>query len=233
MGYLIHTILHFLVGVSISYILFNKDFLSKKKRSIVFLFGGLSAVSPDVTKFFGEFFGHSIFSVPLFGLLFTIVFRIFIKDFSFAKTWIVFSITVLIGHIFIDYIGNGVAFLFPFAKREFDFHIIASVDFIIIITLLISVVIGFFNKKGKAIILIGTIIICLCFGFLSISKVQLEHTLKSKYDANKIELLLTYPSFRKIGTWNFQVRTNEMWVNGYSSIYKPEIHIEREREVGS
>ncbi len=233
MGYLIHTILHFLVGVSISYILFNKNFLPKKKRSIMFLFGGVSAVSPDITKFFGDLFGHSIFSVPLFGLLFTIVFRIFIKDFSFAKTWVIFSITVLIGHIFIDYIGNGVAFLFPFVRSEFDFHIIAIVDFIIIVTLLISVIIGFFNKKGKAIILIGTIIICLYFGFLSISKVQLEHTLKSKYDANKIEFLLTYPSFSKFGAWNFQVRTNEVWINGYSSIYKPEIHIDSEREVGS
>ncbi|MBP3951780.1 metal-dependent hydrolase [Bacillus suaedae] len=233
MGYLLHTALHFLVGVSISYLLFNKDFLSKKKRSIVFLFGGVSAVSPDVTKFFGDLFGHSIFSVPLFGLLFTIIFRIFIKDFSFVKTWFIFSITVLIGHIFIDYIGNGVAFLFPFVKSEFDFHIIASVDFIITTTLLISVIIGFLNKKGKAIILMGTIIICLYFGFLSISKVQLEHTLKSKYDANKIELLLTYPSFGKMGSWDFQVRTKEVWVNGYSSIYKPKIHIDSEREVDS
>ncbi|OIJ20712.1 hypothetical protein BKP45_08710 [Anaerobacillus alkalidiazotrophicus] len=231
MEYLLHTILHFLVGVSITYILFNKDFLSKKKRTILFLFGGLSAVSPDVTKFFGDLFGHSIISVPLFGLLFALSFRKLIKDFSFLKTWITFSTTVLIGHIFIDYIGNGVAFLYPFKKNEFDFHIISSIDLIIIITLLLSVIICFFNRKGKTVILIGTIIICSYFSILSISKVQLERTLKSKYDVQEVTLLLTYPS--KFGWWAFQIRTDEVWVNGYSPIYNTKVHIESEREIGS
>ncbi|WP_202081290.1 metal-dependent hydrolase [Caldalkalibacillus salinus] len=233
MEYLIHTILHFLVGVSMSYILFNKDVLSKKKRSIMFLFGGAAAVSPDITKFFGDLFGHAIFSVPLFGLLFTVAFRIFIKDFSFVKTFITFSITVLMGHIFIDYIGNGVAFLFPFVKREFDFHIIASVDFVMIITLLISVIIGLFHHKGRVMILTGSILICLYLGLLSTSKVQLEHTLKNKYGAEEVQLLLTYPSHSQWGRWNFQVRTDEVWVNGYSPIHKTDINFESEREVRS
>lgn len=231
MSALIHTVLHFLVGVSLSYILFNEDFVSKRKRSIVFLFGGGCAVSPDVTKFFGDLYGHSVFLVPLFGLLFTIIFRLIMKDFSFAKTWVIFSITVLFGHIFIDFLGNGVAFLFPFIESEFDFHIIASVDLVITIILFTSVTMGLLYKKGKSIILVGALVILLYCGFLSISKLQLERTLEDRYNANNIEFLLTYPEFNEFGSWGFQVKTNEVWVEGFSSIYKPQIHIKREREV--
>ncbi|KAB8138084.1 hypothetical protein F9U64_06460 [Gracilibacillus oryzae] len=91
---------------------------------------------------------------------------------------------------------------------------------------------GFFSKKGRAIILTGTIIICSYLAVLAISKFQLEYSLKSEYDENKIELLQTYPSERHgFAMWDFHVRTKEIWVNGYSPMYNTELHIETERKV--
>ncbi|MYL34287.1 hypothetical protein GLW05_11830 [Pontibacillus yanchengensis] len=233
MGDLVHVLLHFLVGASISYLLFNKDFVSISKRLTVYLFGGIVAVSPDIPKFFGYLFGHSIFYVLLMGLCFTPVFRIVNKDFSFWKTWIIFSITVLIGHIYIDYIGNGIALLFPIVKKDFNFHIIPSLDLMIITTLFTTLIIGLFHNKSKGIILLGALIISLYFCLLTASKIQLEHTLREKFNNYEIELLLTYPNSNDFGEWSFQVRTNEFWVRGSSSIYKSGIRIKSERDADS
>ncbi|KAB8138083.1 hypothetical protein F9U64_06455 [Gracilibacillus oryzae] len=90
MGHLLPTLLHFLMGVCICFLLFNQEIRSKKKRFIIFLFGGTCAIAPDIPKYFGDFFGHSILAVPLFGLLFSAVFYIFIKEFSLLKTWLIF-----------------------------------------------------------------------------------------------------------------------------------------------
>jgi hypothetical protein len=229
MGFLIHTLLHFLVGASLFYLICNKDFKSKRNRIVLVLFGGVTGVLPDATKFFGDLFGHSILSVPLFGLVLTIVFRVFLKDVSFKKAWFAFSITVLFGHLFIDYIGNGIAVLYPFIQKEFDFHIVKSDDNMIIFTLLVAIIVGMFYKKGRWIILSGILVVSLYLGVLAFSKIQLEQALRNKYQDDNITLLLTYPRFDN--QWGFMVRTDKVWVNGYSPMLSTEIHIEEQNKV--
>jgi hypothetical protein len=226
MGYLIHTLLHFLVGASLFYVICNKDYKTKWKRVVLFLFGGAAGVFPDVTKFFGDIFGHSILLAPLIGLLSAIGYRLLLKDISLKKLWFAFSITVLFGHLFIDYIGNGVAFLYPFVQKEFDFHIVRSSDNIIIFTLLLAFVTGIFYQKGKWIVLSGLVAVSLYLGVLSFSKIQLQQTLKNEYQGDNITLLITYPRYDN--QWAFQVRTNEASIIGYAPIFGNEFYIERE-----
>ncbi|MEQ6376353.1 hypothetical protein RZN25_05870 [Bacillaceae bacterium S4-13-56] len=201
-----------------------------RRRGLILFFGGISAISPDVTKFFGDILGHSIWLAPVFGLLFSIGFRYFQKDISFFKSWGIFSLTVLVGHIFIDYIGNGVAFLYPIIHKEYSLSVITRTDEFILYTLLIVVLIGLFYRKGKIIILTGIIIISLYLGGLTVSKFNLEQALKKQYEDDDINLLLSYRSHNFL-EWNFMVRTDKIWVSGYSPILNQEIRIGSEREV--
>ncbi|WP_158738752.1 metal-dependent hydrolase [Alteribacillus sp. YIM 98480] len=230
MGYIIHTLLHFLVGASISFILINEDDRTKSKRFVIMFFGGAAAISPDVTKFFGDLLGHSIWFVFVFGLLFAILFRWLTKDISFKKLWSIFSLTVFVGHILIDYIGNGVAFLYPFAKEEFEFHIVHSMDAVIIFVLLFALSVGIFNSKGKRFILTGVLVVTLYLAGLVVSKIQLEQALENQYQRENINILLTYPGESPL-QWSFQVRTDEVWYSGYSPVLNQEIFIETKRIV--
>lgn len=230
MGYLIHEVFHFLVGGSLVYILSIKHGETIGRRALILFFGGISAISPDVTKFFGDLLGHSIWLVPVFGLLFSIGFQFFQKDISFFKSWGVFSLSVLVGHIFIDYIGNGVAFLYPVTTKEYSFSIITRTDEFVLYTLLVVVLIGLLYRKGKMIILTGIIIISLYLGGLTVSKFQLEQALREQFGEEGINLLETFRS-HDFFEWNFMVRSDKVWVRGYSTFLGQEIHIESEREV--
>lgn len=230
MGYIIHETLHFFVGASLAYVMCNKDFESTGKRALILCFGGIAAISPDITKIFGDILGHSVLLVPVYGLLFTISFRVFVKDLHFLKAWFIFSLTVLIGHIFIDYVGNGVSFLLPLTQEEFSFSVIRRNDEFVLYTLLVAVLIGLFYRKGKLVFLTGIIIVSLYLGGLSVSKIQLEQALNKQYQSDNVNLLITFPSNSYL-EWKFMVRTDKVWVNGYSHILNSEIYIEDERKV--
>ncbi|QUW23621.1 metal-dependent hydrolase [Sporosarcina sp. Marseille-Q4063] len=228
MGYWIHTLLHFVVGGSIIYLLCNKDFESKMKRCVLILFGGLAGISPDFTKYFGDILGHSVLSAPVFGLLFGIGYFAMQKEISFMKAWFMFTLTVLIGHLFIDYIGNGVALFYPMIQKEFGFSIVGSNDSFILFTLLITIIIGIFYRKGKLVVLTGILVVSLYLGGLSFSKIQLQQTLEKQYENDNINLLLTFPSHRFLN-WEFMVKTDKSNISGYSPILGGEIKVYREK----
>ncbi|MGD6831223.1 metal-dependent hydrolase [Sutcliffiella halmapala] len=225
MGYIVHSILHLSVGACITYVLLNKHYNSMAKRSLVLFIGGFAGISPDITKFLGELYGHSLLSVPIIGLLIMLITRKLFLGISVIKLWIVLSFSVL-SHIFIDYIGNGVALLYPFVTKEYGFHIIHDELFLYILS--IASIIAIFYRKGKLVILSSLLIVALYLGILSYSKIQLHQTLKSKYQEHEITLLSIYPRWDK--RWEFMIRTDEQSIIGSASIFGRDIQIERERE---
>lgn len=225
MGYIVHSFLHLSVGACITYLLLNKHYNSKAKRTLVLIIGGFAGISPDITKFIGDLYGHSLLSVPIFGLLIMLITRKLLLEISVIKLWIVLSFSVL-SHIFIDYIGNGVAILYPFVTKEYDFHIIQDELFLYILS--IASIIAIFYRKGKLVILSSLIIVALYLGTLAYSKIQLYQTLKSKYEEDEITLLSVYPRWDK--RWEFMIRTDEQSIIGSASILRRDIQIERERE---
>ncbi|MBO8157207.1 MAG: metal-dependent hydrolase [Bacillaceae bacterium] len=230
MGYISGGIFHFLVGASLAYVMFNKD-PSIRKRIFILCLGGMAGISPDITKLFGDILGHSIFFAPVFGLLFAFVLRTFLKeDFLFLKAWLVFSLTVLFGHIMIDYIGNGVALFYPFIKGEYSFSIMMSYSYFVMVTLFIGILAGIFYRRGRLFILASIILISLYFGGLSVSKMILEETLKKQYQSDNINLIITFPN--GYSEWKFMVRTDKVWVSGHSPILSSEIYIDEEKKVG-
>ncbi|MCP3027109.1 metal-dependent hydrolase [Halobacillus sp. A5] len=226
----IHGMLHFLIGAAVVSLLLYGKCGSRRELVIVFLFGGIAGVFPDVTKLFGDLYGHSLMSAPLMGLSVALGFRILMRKVPFLQAWGAFAAAVIIGHIFIDLIGNGVAPFYPFEKSEYDFHIISRLDVVMLLTLLATAVV-FFITCRRAIVLSGVMIICIYLGILSVSKVQLEQLLHTEYSENDIELLITYPRSGAWGGWDFQLRTDETWINGHSPVLGRDVHIESERDV--
>lgn len=144
MDYLLHSILHILVGLCIGYFFLSKDVESNRDQIFVLTISGIASIAPDITKFFGDLYGHSIWFVPVFGLLMALVSRWFFKKIDWVKLWIVFSVVIFIGHLLIDFIGNGLALYYPSTMKEFRFHIIRSVDYFILTLLFITITLSFF-----------------------------------------------------------------------------------------
>ncbi|ENH95851.1 transmembrane protein [Gracilibacillus halophilus YIM-C55.5] len=112
--------------------------------------------------------------------------RLLIKD----KTnnifvWMKFLVIILVGHILIDFLGNGVRlvrFFYPFMKEAFLFHIINKFNVLFILFLLVSLFITLFNSKKRRWGSIFLLIIFIYFGALTASKLQLEYSLQEKYN---------------------------------------------------
>ena len=189
MGHIIHEILHFSVGACITYLLLNKYNNSMPKVILILLTGGIAGITPDITKFFGDLYGHSLFLVPILGLVIMLITRKLFLEISVVKLWLVLSFSVL-SHIFIDFIGNGVALFYPFITKEYDFHIIQDELFLYILS--VATIIAVFYRKGKLVILSSLLIVALYLGVLTYSKIQLQQTLKSEYIEDDITLLLVY-----------------------------------------
>lgn len=226
LGHIIHGILHFSVGACVTYVLLNKYSNSMAKVTLVLLIGGIAGITPDVTKFFGDLYGHSLFLVLILGLVIMLITRKLFLEISVVKLWLVLSFSVL-SHIFIDFIGNGVALFYPFITKEYDFHIIQDGLFLYILSIATIIAI-FYRKGGKLVILSSLLIVALYLGALTYSKIQLQQTLYSEYKEDDITLLLVYPSrdFR----WEFIIRTNKHSITGSSPILGTDIQIERENE---
>lgn len=67
-GHIIHVFLHFVVGASFAYLFCGKAAASTVNRKVLFIFGGAAAISPDISKLYGDLLGHSIWLVPVIGL---------------------------------------------------------------------------------------------------------------------------------------------------------------------
>lgn len=225
LGHIIHEILHFSVGACITYVLLYKYYNSMAKVILILFIGGIAGITPDITKFFGDLYGHSLFLVLLLGLIIMLITRKLFLDIPVVKLWLVLSFSVL-SHVFIDYIGNGVALFYPFITKEYDFHIIQDDLFLYILS--IATIIAIFYRKGKLVILSSLLIVALYLGGLTYSKIQLQQTLKSKYKEDDITLLLVYPRWDY--RWEFIIRTNKHSISGSSPIFGTDIQIERENE---
>ncbi|HEX7065412.1 MAG TPA: metal-dependent hydrolase [Bacillales bacterium] len=216
-------LMHVLAGANISYLICSVK-RKFKKRILLLCMGGLAGISPDITKYFGDLFGHSVWAVPIFGLLIALIAKLFIKDTSLKKLWLAFSLSVLFGHIFIDLISNGIALFYPWLRGEIGFHIIGKLDVIIFFIMMVTITIVIVSySKGKVSAIIGMLLIATYIGVLTYSKIQLYQTLIDQYEKDKIKIIATYPS--KVFMWDFQVETSRYFIRGNAPIFSDSIDI--------
>jgi hypothetical protein len=223
---LLHSLIHLAAGASTAYVLSRKVPASILKRCWLLLIGALAGLFPDFTKFFGDIFFHSVFLMPVAGLICAFVYRIFRKDISFKQQWLIFSICVCT-HLFIDYIGNGVAFLYPIIEHEYELSIVQRDDVIILCPLMLALIIGIWFRNGKRMVWAGVIISVLYIGALAGFKMKLENALEQRYKMEHVQSLTTYPNeFRR--EWRFMLTTDQTAVFGRSNLLATDIQIDEQ-----
>ncbi|RKL65077.1 hypothetical protein CR203_22685 [Salipaludibacillus neizhouensis] len=219
---------HLLIGAIIALLILVNSNDSFKEKLFLVVFTCFVVISPDILKIMGILFGHSLWLAPILGLTFALLYSIKNKNIKITKSWFVFTLVILFGHIFIDYIGNGVRLFYPFVREEFEFSLIMKLNFFIILFLVLSLVFVFFNKKSKSIGIASLSVLLLLFSILTVSKIHLEHSLNEEYKSEGINMVITYPN-DNFG-WGFQVRTEKTIITGESSINTTNIQVQTKRE---
>lgn len=196
------------------------------RRALLLLFGAISGLAPDLTKFFGDLLFHSVFLVPLIGWILAYVYSMFQKELSFKRMWLTFMISAGT-HLLIDYIGNGVALFYPLIGHEYEFSVIDRDDPFVLFPMLLSVIIGLWIRKGRYLVLAGVMTSIVYAGTLTYSKLDLEHSLKNRYGQDHMESLLTYPDHSS-RHWRFMLRTESAAVFGRASLSGNRIVVDNE-----
>ncbi|SDO72580.1 hypothetical protein [Halobacillus aidingensis] len=228
LGIILSSLPHIFIGALIASIIMVNDNGSFQNKIRTFVFCSVVVMSPDVLKVLGVLSSHALWLCPVLGMFFSITYVYITKGVNFFIYWIKLSTIILIGHLFIDFIGNGARLLYPFVKEEFIFSIVSKLDFIFIMFLALFMVVVLITPKKKGTAFVCLMIILMYFSSLTVSKIQLEYSLKEKYKSEDIVLLLSYPneSFH----WSYQVRTTNMIVTGRSPVFSGEINVETKRE---
>ncbi|WP_426454410.1 metal-dependent hydrolase [Paenibacillus sp. S-38] len=219
----LHAFLHWIAGAALVYWMCSRPHASLTDRFKLVVLGGIAGLSPDGTKFFGDILGHSVLAVPVFGLLPALVCSAFIQGASFKKSWLVFSLGVS-SHLFIDWIGNGAALLYPIIEQEYEFSLVdGSGEIIVLVLLLIALIPAVLRPSSRRLLPAGILAAALYLGFLSYSKIQLEHALFRQYQREEMNLLLTYPNNRQ---WEFMVRTKDASITGHSPYWGTDLTVD-------
>lgn len=140
---------------------------------------------------------------------------------NLPRTWLNVSLTLIISHVLLDYLGNGVALFYPFIKEEYIFHIINH-ESLLLIFLLLGVGLYFIFKK-RSLMISFLITFTTVLVLIGMSKLYLEHRLQKQFGKEDPYLIVSYPS-NKANQWEFMVRTNEHFYTGVSPYFP--IHIE-------
>lgn len=209
--FLISILPHLTVGAVINYLICNNE----KNRFYILLIGAFAGILPDIPKYFNNIFFHSIWSIPIISIILSIPSKKIIKDISLIRLFLGISMSALIGHIFIDYIGNGTVLFYPFTQEEFSLDLINGEEIILWVIILVGIILSIFNKHSRKIILISSIIAFIYIGVLGFSKYVTYQQLESIYKEDKPNQILVYRAGYPMH-WYFIVRTDEKSVNGTS-----------------
>lgn len=217
-----HTLLHALLGGYIFLLLIKtNDNYRNGNFYIIFLIGCFLGLFPDILKFFGDITAHSIFFTPIYGVILALIINIYLRI-NQLKTWFYVTITLIISHILIDYLENGVALFYPFIKKEYSFYIISHEG--VFVTLLL-VGIGLYVIFNKKIFIIMPLIILVIYLFLiGMSKLYLDDRLQKQFSKEEPYLIISYPTHH-FNEWGFMVRTDETFYSGISPYFPINIEI--------
>ncbi|UOR11556.1 hypothetical protein [Halobacillus amylolyticus] len=215
------TLLHLLAGSLIMYSFFGKKTSPFRERVKIFSLGILVLI-PDIPKLTGGTIGHSLFVLPLlaFGLAFLV--KKITKE-PLLKSWVATMITLGLGALFIDLIGNGARPLSPFNGRIVSFTIIQKELWLIFLLLVIFFVTLLYNNK--LLLIISLLITGVLLAGKAYSKIELENRLQAKYEEETIHLLVTKPEANLGLYWNFSVVTDQELIKGTSPIWLNDIEI--------
>ncbi|TFD94427.1 hypothetical protein [Jeotgalibacillus sp. R-1-5s-1] len=224
MQHILGTIPHLLMAILITI-----PFIKNKKGTLIkiimtFALSCAVVLTPDILKFFGLLAGHSLFFFPVIVGLYSICYQIAIGQMESKSVMVMFSFILIIGHIMLDFFGNGAHLFYPFSEEDLNFSIIDKFDLTLIVYLLILTTVVIKFNLNRQILFVGLLLLVIFSGLSAVSKLQLEKQLSKEYNDEEVELLITYPE--NAVTWNYQVRTPNRIIVGTADKFRNTIEID-------
>lgn len=176
-----HELSHALLGASIAYILLPHK--TWKYRMLSVVLGALAGLSPDL---YGARdlnpWSHAILFSPLTGLWVALIGKLVLRRIPFKVIWGTSIVSLLIGHLLLDYMGHEVTLFFPFSRESVIGGAVTLGDPWIWLPLLIGLLIGLPLKyKSKMPVIIALIFVVFYLIFRLSGKVAVEHEIRLQY----------------------------------------------------
>lgn len=176
-----YTLIHMAAGAVLFPILLWAKLTTLKEKLSLYFIGAVIAIVPDIPKIILLHFGHSIFFTPFISLLLAYFLKKYLQT-SFIRIWMAVALTIILAHLLLDFLGNGVEILYPIVPDEYAFHIISD-ERVITIFLSVGLLCGLLTKYTKTVLLSFLVVLCLFLGYVGYSKVQLEQSV-SQYSTD-------------------------------------------------
>ncbi|WP_127533728.1 metal-dependent hydrolase [Paenibacillus kobensis] len=216
---------HIFTGAACGSLILNRRYDSKKFRTMPLLCGALAGISPDLTKQFGDLFGHSIFFSSIVAIPATVMGIIILKETkAFFRLWVGLTLIVIIAHLLLDYLQNGVALLYPFITDEYSFPIVLANDYYIIGMSLLAISVRLFS--GKSTLFAKTVpgimsLAAIYLISLSVFRIQLIDNINEKFAAYEpYTLVEAYPdglNRLRMPQWGYMIRNERFFIKGQAS----------------
>lgn len=212
---ILHLLLHLLAGAAtLSWFI---DGRTVGKRIWIILIGACLGITPDVTKLFGDVYLHSMLFAPFIGLFYGFILWMWPRTRFFYAVF-ASTMTVIIGHLLVDFLGNGDALFYPIIVREQVFSILSPVENLITLFLLVSLVVSFLftsNRKPMTITLLPVLILLIA---LASSHGAIRYQLYAEYkDKHPDITVFSSQPFH----WKFYVRLEDhRIIHGRADYYK-------------
>lgn len=208
---------HLTAGSCITYLVAGherKD-LSMKETSILIASGAVVAITPDITKYFGDLWGHSLLVAPFIVLPITYFSHLLLKQFRFRTLWLSYFLSVVFGHIFMDFLENDVAPIYPMIKSEVTYGIIYSNEIWIIGPLMLALLgMLFFNRPYKVVASLMAVLVCF-LGAKTFYRETLTYRIDAFYaDENPKEIILMVGD---LSGWPYMIRSHSFFIDGVAS----------------
>jgi hypothetical protein len=213
---------HCIVGSCIAYLCINKNISSRKDSILFLLIGGFAGISPDITKeLLNDNFCHSIWVAPIIGLIIALITRIFKSEIKLYRLWFSMTGAVIVGHLFMDYLDNGLPIFYPIIKNDYALDLVQKGDFFIGGILLIAVFISLaLYRKMNVIILIGIIIVISYLGLRTFSKFEVHQELVKTYKGPNLKISIIPQDMFSEYQWFYLVSTDNTSITGTASFFK-------------
>ncbi|MEI5909023.1 metal-dependent hydrolase [Bacillus spongiae] len=226
---------HGATGAIVAYLIGHRK-MANKNVSKLLLFGFLAGLLPDLSlpltlvtdnaTIINNFYlyGHSLFVAPSLSLGLAIVSRSFLPETKLSLLWVTLFLSLLIGHLFMDFLDNGLSLLYPLIdSTDIGLNILTGSDgFIVIPFLILIVLLGSFQQTEKkkwqtTIIIIGLCITTAYIGLRGYSKIQLQNQLDNEFPNGQITLEPTSGNPFTNKQWTYVVDSGYLSISGEAS----------------
>ncbi|GAB6087127.1 metal-dependent hydrolase [Alkaliphilus crotonatoxidans] len=211
-------ITHATAGICITYMVagYKRNSLTIKEKSVLLVSGAFAAITPDITKYFGDLLGHSLLIAPIIVLPIAYLSNLLLKEFRFRILWLSYLLSVVFGHILLDFLHNGVALIYPITQSELSYHIINTFELWILMPLMFSVLSILLFKKPYKIVASLIAVLVLFLGVKSFYRAGLINQLNTLYADDKPREIILQVS--KSLRWPYMIRSNYFFIDGVASV---------------